>query len=171
MLRQGLEHVHLVEELLVALGGLLGLVHPALDHVQVRHDEFHVDGLNVPHRVHRHVGAGIRHHVHDVFIVKAPDHMDDGVRLPDVGQELVAKTGALAGALHQACDVHELDDRRGLFVRLIDLCQLVQPGVRHRHHAHIGVDGAEGVVGALRAGVGNGVEQGALSYIREPHDT
>jgi hypothetical protein len=36
-------------------------------------------------------------------------HLADGVRLPDVGQELVAQPLALAGARHQASDVHKLD--------------------------------------------------------------
>ena len=160
-----------MEELLVALGGLLGLVHPALDHVQVRHDEFHVDGLNVPHRVHRHVGAGVRRHVHDVFVVKATDHMDNGIGLANIGQELVAKARTLTGTLHQTGNVHELNDRRGLFVRLIDLCQLVQPCIRHCYHAHVGVNGAEGVVGAFSTSVGDGVEQGGLANIRQSHDT
>ena len=103
-----------------------------------------------------------RYHVHDVLVVKAADHVDDGVRLADVGQELVAQALALAGALDKAGDVHELDDRRGLLLGLIHLRQLVQPLVRHGHHAHVGVDGAEGVVGALGPGVGDGVEQGGL---------
>ena len=171
MLGQRLEHVHFVEELLVALGGFLRLVHPALHHVQIRHDQLHVDGLDVSHRVYRDVGAGVRHHVHDILIVEAADHMDDGIGFPDVGQKLVAKPRALTGALHQTGDVHELNDRRGLFIRLIDLRQLVQPGVRHGHHAYVGVDGAERIVGALCACIGDGVEQGALSYVRKPHDT
>ena len=86
--------------------------------------------------------------------------MDNGIRLPDVGQELVAQTRALAGTLDQTGNVHKLDDGRRLFVRLIHLGQLVQPLIRHRHHAHIGVDGAERIVCALCAGVGNGIEQG-----------
>ena len=105
-----------------------------------------------------------------VSIVKAADHVDDGVGLPDVGQELVAQARPLAGALHQAGDVHELDDRRGLLVRLVHLRQVVQPLVRHGHHAHVGVDGAEGVVGALGAGVGDGVEQGRFAHVGQTHD-
>ena len=171
MRRQRLEHIHLVEEFLVPLGGLLGLVHPALHHVQIRHDELHVNGLNVPHGIHRHIGTGVRHHMHDVLIVKAADNVDNGVGLPDVGQELVAQARPLAGPLHQSGNVHELDDGRGLFVRLIDLCQLVQPCIRHCYHAHVGVNGAEGVVGALGTGVGDGVEQGGLANIRQSHDT
>ena len=165
MRRQGLEHLGLMEELLVALGGLRGLLHPAVDHLQVRHDQLQVDGLDVAQGVHGDVLAGIGHHVHDVLIVKAADHMDDGVRAADVLQELVAQAGALAGALYQTGDVHELDDGGRLFVRLVHLRQLVQPWVRHGHHAHVGLDGAEGVVGALCPGVGDGVEQGAFANI------
>ena len=160
-----------MKELLVALGGLLGLVNTALDHVQIRHDQLHIDGLDIPHGVYGYVGAGVCHYVHDIFVVKAADHMDDGIGLADVGQELVAEARTLTGSLHQTGNVHELNDRRGLFVRLIDLCQLVQPCIRHCHHAYVGVNGAEGVVGAFSTGVGNGVEQGGLANIRQSHDT
>ena len=97
--------------------------------------------------------------------------MDDGVGLPDVGQELVAQARALAGALDETGDVHELDDRRGLLVGLVHLRQLVQPLVGDGHHAHVGVDGAEGIVGALRAGVGDGVEQRRFAHVGQAHDT
>ena len=171
MRRQCLEHLGLMEELLIALGGLRGLLYTAVDHLQVRHDQLQVDGLDVAQGVHGDVLACIGHHVHDVLVVKASDHMDDGVRAADVLQELVAQAGALAGALYQTGDVHELDDGGRLFVRLVHLRQLVQPLIRHSHHAHIGLDGAEGVVGAFGACVGNGVEQGALAHVGQTHDT
>jgi hypothetical protein len=53
----------------------------------------------------------------------------------------------------------------------VHLGQTVQPRIRHRDHAYIGVDGAEGVIGALRAGVGNGVKQGALAHVGQAHDS
>ena len=165
MLLQCGEHVHLMLELLVALQGFRGLLHPALDHLQIRHHQLHVDDVDVP------PGVRAALHVNDVLVVKAADHVDDGVGLPDVGQELVAQALALAGALHQSGDVHEFDDRRGLLIRLIHLRQLVQPLVRHRYHAHVGVDGAERIVGALGAGVGDGVEQGRFAHIGQTHDS
>ena len=97
--------------------------------------------------------------------------MDNGIGLANIGQELVAKACTLTGTLHQTGNVHELNDRRGLFVRLIDLCQLVQPCIWHCYHAHVGVNGAEGVVGAFSTSVGDGVEQGGLANIRQSHDT
>ena len=49
---------------------------------------------------------------------------------PDVGQELVAQSLALAGALHQTGDVHKFDGGRGHFLGMIHLRQHVQPLVR-----------------------------------------
>ena len=107
----------------------------------------------------------------DILVIKAADHVDDGVGHADVAQKLVAQALAPGGALHQSGDVHELDDGGGGLFGVIHLRQLVQPVVGHGHHAHVGVDGAEGIVGALRAGVGDGVEQGRFANIRKTHNT
>ena len=96
--------------------------------------------------------------------------MDNGVRAADVLEELVAEARAVARALDQSRDVHKFDDGGGLFLRLVHLRELVKPLVRHGDHAHVRLDGAEGVVGALRAGVGDGVEQCALAHVGQAHD-
>ena len=110
-------------------------------------------------------------YVDDIGVVKAAHHVDDGVGLPDVGQELVAQALPLGGPLHQARDVHKLNDCRGGLLGLIDLSQLVQPLIGDGDHAHVGVDGAEGVVGRFRPGVGDGVKQGALAHVGQAHDS
>ncbi|MPM52473.1 hypothetical protein SDC9_99232 [bioreactor metagenome] len=171
MLRQSLENLHLVQELLVSLGRFGGPFHAAVHHFQIGHHQLQVDSLDIAQRVHRYIGTGIRHHMHDVFVVEAADHVDNGVRLPDVGQELVAKACPLARALDQPRNIHEFDDCRGLLIRLIHLRESVQPLIRHGHHSHIGIDGAEGVIGALRTGIGNCVEQSALAHIGQAHDS
>ena len=109
--------------------------------------------------------------MHDVLVVKTADYMDDGVRAADVLQELVAEASTLAGALDKARDVHEFDDRGGLLLGVVHLGELVQPLVGHGHHADVRLDGAERIVGALRARVGDGVEQGGLADVRQPDDT
>ena len=171
MLGQRLEHLDLAQELLVALGGLGGLFHTAIHHFKVCHHQLQIDALHVTQRIHRHIGAGIGHHMHDVLIVKAAHHMDNGIGAADILQKLVAQTRTLRGALHQAGNVHKLNDGGGLFLRLIHLRQLVQPLVRHGHYAHIGLDGAKRIVGALSAGIGNGVEQSGLAHIGQADDT
>ena len=167
---QGGEHLHLAEILLVPLGGLLGLVNTALHHLHVGHDQLNVDNADVPGGVHGHVGAGVSYHMHDVLIVEAAHHMHNGVALPDVGQKLVAQALALGGALDQAGNVHKFHHGGGGLLGVVHLGQRVQPVVGYGHHAHVGVDGAEGVVGALSAGVGNGVEQGALAHVGKAHN-
>ena len=162
--QEALEHLGLVQELLVpALRGLLRLVYAALDELHVGHDELELDYLDVA----RGVRAALD--VDYVLVVKAAHDVDYRVRAAYVLQEFVAQALALGRALHQARYVHELDDRRGVFLRLIELREEVQPLVRHGDHADVGVYRAEGVVGALRARVGYGVEQRALAHVGQTH--
>ena len=71
-----------------------GLVHPrrfghlgitSLQDLQIRKDQFQIDGLNIPHGVHTAV------HMYYIGVLEASDHMDDGVHLPDIAQKLVAQ--------------------------------------------------------------------------------
>ena len=43
--------------------------------------------------------------------------------------------------------------------------------IRYRNNTYIRLDGAERVVGCLGTGLGDGIEQGALSYIRKSYDS
>ena len=92
--------------------------------------------------------------MHNLAVIKAAHYMDDGIHLANMGKELVAQALALGGPLHQPRDIHELDDRRGHLVGGIHLAQLIQPGIRYRHDAHIRFDGAEGIVGSPGAAAG-----------------
>ena len=105
-----------------------------------------------------------------VVVVETADHVDDGVGHADVAQKLVAQALAPAGSLHQTGDVHKLNYRRGGLLGVVHLRQPVQTDVGHGHHTHVGVDGAERVVGALRAGVGDCVKQGAFAHVGQTHD-
>ena len=106
-----------------------------------------------------------------VAVLEAANHMDDGVGGADVGQELVAQTFTLGGALHKTGDVHKLDDGGGHLLGLVQLGKPGQPLIGHGHHAHVGVDGAEGIVVRRYARIGNGVKQSGLAHIRQSHDT
>ena len=111
-----------------------------LEHLHVGHDELQVDDLDVPRRV----AAAL--HVDDIGVVEAPHHMYDGVGAANVLQKFISQPLALAGALDEPGDVHELDGGGGVFFRLVKLGQEVQPLVRHGHHADVRLDGAEGIV-------------------------
>ena len=86
----------------------------------------------------------------NILILKAAHHMDDRIHLADICQELVSKSLTFGGTLYQTRDVHELDDRRRHFFGMIEISKQLQTLIRHRHHAHIRIDGTERVVRALR---------------------
>ena len=165
------EELDLVQELLVALGHLRRLFDAAVDHFEVCHDELQVDGLNVAQGVDGDVRARVGHDVHDVFIVEAAHNMHDGIGAADVLKELVAETCALARALDKTRDVDKFDDGGGLLLGVVHLGELVEALVGDGHHADVRLDGAEGVVGALGACVGDGVEQSGLADVRKSDDT
>ena len=107
----------------------------------------------------------------DIVILEAAQHVDDGVYLADIAQELVAKPFACAGAFHQPGNVHEgklgVDHLRAVG----DGGDLFQPSVGNGNLAHVGLDRAERVVGRLRGlRFGKSVEQGGLADVGQPHD-
>src|SRR5690606_9276855 len=109
-------------------------------------------------------------HVDDVRVLEAAHDVADGVDFADVGQELVAQALAAGGAGDQAGDVHELDRGGDHLLRVDDVRQRVQARVRHRHHAHVGLDRAEGEVGRGDARPGQRVEEGRLADVRQADD-
>ena len=83
----------------------------------------------------------------DIGVVKTADHVDNGVHFTDVGQELVAQALAFGCAFYKSCNVHELDNGRSGFFRVIHFSELVQTRVRNRHYAYIWVNGTERIIG------------------------
>jgi hypothetical protein len=108
--------------------------------------------------------------VDHVFVVEAAHHVDDGVGLADVGQELVAQAFTLGGAGDQTGDVHELDDGRLDLLRIDDLGQGVEARIGHFDDADVGLDGAEGVVLGGDAGLGEGIEEGRFADVGQADD-
>jgi hypothetical protein len=58
-----------------------------------------------------------------------------------------------------------------LLARLLDIGEAVDTFVRHRHDAHIGVDGAEGIVLGRGFRLGDGVEEGGLAHVGQSDDS
>lgn len=88
-------------DLVAYLSGLEGLGDAALDGLQVLDEELVVDDFLVAHGVDGAVDVG------DVVVVEAAEHVDYGIGLADVGQELVAEALALGGTFDQAGDVDD----------------------------------------------------------------
>ena len=87
-------------------------------------------------------------------------------------RNLLPSPSPLDAPRDQARDVHELHDRRRHLLA-DDICL---PARSNRssgtgYHAHIGVNGAEGIVSGFRARVGDCVEQRALAHVRQAYNS
>ena len=131
---------------------------------QVGQAQLGLDHLDVGDRIDL---AGDMDHV---VVFKAAHHVDDGVGLADVRQKLVAQALAGAGTGHQPAMSTNSTMARWTRSGLHDGGQRVKPRVRHFDHAHIGLDGAKGVVFSRNAGLGQGVEQGRFTDVGQAHD-
>ena len=87
----------------------------------------------------------------DVLILKAADHVDNGVTLADVREELVSEALALAGALDEAGNVDEFDDCGRDFLRMVQISELFQALVRNGDDADVRVNGTERIICSLRS--------------------
>ena len=107
----------------------------------------------------------------DVVVLKAADDVNDRVALADVGEEFISQTLAFGSALDQSRDIDKLDGCGRVFVGVIHLGEHVQTLVGNRHNADVRLDGAERIVGALCARIGDRVKQGALSDVGKSYNT
>ena len=150
---------------LIALHLTRQLVDLALKLLQVGQHQLGVDHLDVAARV------GMRRHMHHVVVVEAAHDVNDGCRLPDVGQELIAQPFALAGALYQPGDVDELHGGVDGLFRPDQCRQLVDALIGYSHHCLVRLDGSKGIVG--RQGqllFGQRVERRALAHVGQTDD-
>ena len=66
-----------------------------------------------------------------IVILKATNHVNNGVDLTDVGQELVPKAFSLAGSFHQAGDIHKFHPCGDGFGAFAQIRELLQPRIRN----------------------------------------
>ena len=126
--------------LVAALGGLRGAIDRLVDGLQIRERELRVDDVDVRDRI------DLAGHVHDVRALEAAHDVRDRIGLADVRQELVAEPFALRRASDEPRDIDELHRRRQDLLRLHDRRELLEPLIRHRHHADVRIDRAERIV-------------------------
>jgi hypothetical protein len=133
--------------------------------LQVGQQQLRLDGGDVANGVHLAI------HMRHVIVHKAADHLENRIHRANVGEELVAQPLPFAGPLDQARDIHQLEGgRQDGFARNV-LVDELQPRIRHRHDAHVGLNRAKGIVARLRARGGQGIKQGAFADIRQSNNT
>ena len=146
------------------LGNLLHALHAVLHRFKVLELQLRINDLLVAHGVDRTVDMD------HIAVVKAAQHVNDGIRFADVAQELVAEALALRCSLYQTCNVDNLD-RGGHDASGMDqLGQLGETLVGHGDDTHVGLNGAEWEIGRLCLGITQAVEQGGLAHIGQTHN-
>src|SRR5262249_52149315 len=146
-------------------GNLYVLRQLLVDRLQIGKRELRVDRLDIGNRI------DLTGDVYDVVIRETAHDMCHSVGLAYVRQELVAEAFSLRCTSDEPRDVDEFDDGRNHFLRLGNLRQLLQSGVRYRYDADVRLDRAKGVVLRRDAGFGKGVEQSGLAHVGQSDDT
>ena len=54
-----------------------------------------------------------------IGIFKTTHHMNDGIHLADVGQELISQSFPVGCSFYQTCNIHELDGSRDDLSRIV----------------------------------------------------
>ena len=143
----------------------LHLAYAALYSLQVFQLQLRINYLLIPNRVHTAI------YVHNIRVVKAAEHMNDGICLPDVGQKLVAQTLTFAGPLHKACNIHNLYRGRNNSARVHNICKRLKPLVRNICGAYVRFYCAEGKIGGLRLTGTYTIKKCGLANIRQPNNS
>ena len=106
-----------------------------------------------------------------LIVVKAANHVQNGVGLANVRKELIAQAFPLARACNDTRDVDELhrgwNDRVWFHMGY----DLIEPRVGHGDHADIGIDRAERIIRRLGLSGGERVKNGRLAHIGQSYDT
>jgi hypothetical protein len=123
-----------------------------------------VHRLDVRHRIDAPVD--MRH----VVIAETPHQVQDGVYFPDVSEKLVAEPFSLRCAAYEACDVHEANRSRYGPLGLEARREGLEPRIRDRDDAHVGLDGTEGEILSFGVGGSQRIEKSALADVRQPND-
>jgi hypothetical protein len=160
-----LQHSHPRHRLLVAAPGqLLGLVDGVLHLLQVGQQQFGFDGADIAHRVH----LPSTWVTSSLAKQRTTCRMASTVRMWDRNL-LPRPCPSLAPFTRPAMSTSLRAEGRS-FPGDVFVDQ-GQAGIRHRHDAHVGLDGAERIVACLRTGRGQGVKQRALAHIGQADNT
>ena len=74
----------------------------------------------------------------NVLVLKATQHVDDGVRLTDVPKELITQAFTLRGTFHQTSDIDYFTSGRNDASWMYNLCELGKALIRNGNHTDIG---------------------------------
>ena len=147
------------------LGKFGNLGQTCLDGLQILELKFRVDDFLVADRIDRAI------HMHHIVVVKATKHVDDGIRLADIGEELVAKAFALRGPFDKTGNIYYLDRCRDDAPGMDKFGKFIQSLIGHSDDAHLRIDGTKREISCLSLCARQTVEKSGFAHVRQSDDT
>ena len=98
--------------------------------------------------------------MHYSVVIEATKHVNDGVALANVGEELISQAFALAGTLHKSGYIYDVADCRHNATWVHEFGQFGQSFVGNRYLSQLRIDGAEGEIGSLSLCAREAIEEG-----------
>lgn len=105
-----------------------------------------IDNSQIPN------GVNITLNVDDLSIIKAPDHLEDGIDSTDMRQERISQTGTRGSTAGQTGDIVDCQSRRDLRLGLVVVAEPGEAVIGDDDTGFFGVDGCEGEVGGVTQG-------------------
>ena len=170
-LRQRILDTH--HQIVLHLGILVGaylrqlgdLGQTCLDSLKVLELKFRIDDFLVTDRIDRTI------HMHHIVVVEATKHMDDGICLTDIGEELITKTFAFRSAFDKACNIYDLDSCGNDTTGVNKFGKLIETLVGHSDDANLRIDGTKREICCLCLCARQAIEKSGFADIRQSYDT
>ena len=120
---------------------LLGnLCNSSVENLNIRKDQFQIDGLNITRRINGTVD------VDNIGILETAHYMYNRIDLPDIGKELVSESLSLAGTLYKSCNINKFDCGRCHLFCMIKFTELYDSLIRNRNDSYVWIDGRKRIV-------------------------
>ena len=103
----------------------------------------------------------------DIAVFKATDNFGNGIGFADVAEEFVPQTFTFGCPGDEAGNIDETGDGRNGAFGMVHVGQNLDAVIRDFDDADVRFNRAEWIISRFCSGFGNGIEQGALAYVRQ----
>ena len=108
----------------------------------------------------------------DIWIGEVTHYLRYGIYLADVREEFISQSLPLGCSRYETRYIYKFYSGRYDLLRGVQGSQSVLPRVGHSHHADIGINSAEGIIGRFGAvGARERIEECAFADIGQSDDT
>ena len=120
---------------------LLGnLCNSSVENLNIRKDQFQIDGLNITRRINGTVD------VDNIGILETTHYMYNRIDLPNIGKELVSESLSFGCTFYKTCNINKFDCGRCHLFCMIKFTELYDSLIRNRNDSYVWIDGRKRIV-------------------------